>query len=41
MDGWGTSFEIALIWMSHDFTDDKSTLAQVKPMLTQIFETKG
>ena len=27
--GWGTSCEIALIWMSLDFTDDQSTLVQV------------
>ena len=26
IDGWGTSCEIALIWMSLDFADDKSTL---------------
>ena len=25
VDGWGTSCEIALIWMSLDFTDDQST----------------
>ena len=25
-DGWGISCEIALIWMSLDFTDDQSTL---------------
>ena len=29
IDGWGISCEIALIWMSLDFTDDKSTLVQV------------
>ena len=29
VDGWGTSCEIALIWMSLDFTDDQSTLVQV------------
>ena len=29
IDGWGISFEIALIWMSLDFTDDQSTLVQV------------
>ena len=29
MDGWGISCEIALIWMSLDFTDDQSTLVQV------------
>ena len=28
-DGWGISCEIALIWMSVDFTDDQSTLVQV------------
>ena len=27
--GWGISCEIALIWMSLDFTDDQSTLVQV------------
>ena len=29
IDGWGISVEIALIWMSLDFTDDQSTLVQV------------
>ena len=29
VDGWGTSCEIALIWMSLDFTDDQSTLVRV------------
>ena len=29
IDGWGISSEIALIWMSLDFTDDQSTLVQV------------
>ena len=29
IDGWGISCEIALIWMSMDFTDDQSTLVQV------------
>ena len=29
IDGWGISCEIALIWMSLDFTDDQSTLIQV------------
>ena len=29
IDGWGISCEIALIWMSSDFTDDQSTLVQV------------
>ena len=29
IDGWGISCEIALIWMSLDFADDQSTLAQV------------
>ena len=28
-NGWGISCEIALIWMSLDFTDDQSTLVQV------------
>ena len=28
-NGWGISFEIVLIWMSLDFTDDQSTLVQV------------
>ena len=28
-DGWSISCEIALIWMSLDFTDDQSTLLQV------------
>ena len=28
IDGWGISCEIALIWMSLDFTDDQSTLVQ-------------
>ena len=28
-DGWNISCEIALIWMSMDLTDDKSTLVQV------------
>ena len=28
-DGWGISCEIALIWVSLDFTDDQSTLVQV------------
>ena len=38
VDGWGISCEIALLWMSLDFTDDQSTLAQPlpEPMLTQI-----
>ena len=27
--GWGISYEIALRWMPHDLTDDKSTLIQV------------
>ena len=27
--GWGISCEIALIWMSLDFTDDQSRLVQV------------
>ena len=29
IDGWGISCEIALIWMSLDFTDDQSELVQV------------
>ena len=29
IDGWCISCEIALIWMSLDFTDDQSTLVQV------------
>ena len=29
IDGWDISCEIALIWMSLDFTDDQSTLVQV------------
>ena len=29
IDGWSISCEIALIWMSVDFTDDQSTLDQV------------
>ena len=29
IDGWGISCEIPLIWMTLDFTDDKSTLVQV------------
>ena len=29
IDGWGISYEIVLIWMSLDFTDDQSTLVQV------------
>ena len=29
IDGWGIFCEIALIWMSLDFTDDQSTLDQV------------
>ena len=29
IDGWGIACEIAQIWMSPDFTDDKSTLVQV------------
>ena len=29
IDGWSLSCEIALIWMSLDFTDDQSTLVQV------------
>ena len=29
IDGWGISCEIAITWMSLDFTDDQSTLVQV------------
>ena len=29
IDGWGNCCEIALIWMSLDFTDDQSTLVQI------------
>ena len=29
IDGWGIFCEIALIWMSLDYTDDQSTLVQV------------
>ena len=29
IDGWGSSCELALRWMSLDLTDDKSTLVQV------------
>ena len=29
IDGWGISCEIALIWLSLDFSDDQSTLVQV------------
>ena len=29
IDGWGISCEIALIWMSLDFTDNQSALVQV------------
>ena len=29
IDGWGISCELALRWMSFDFTDEKSTLVQV------------
>ena len=29
IDGWGIPCEIDLVWMSHDFTDDQSTLIQV------------
>ena len=29
IDGWGIPCEIALIWMSLDFTDDQLTLVQV------------
>ena len=28
LDGWGISCEIAIIWISLDFTDDQSTLVQ-------------
>ena len=29
IDGWGISCEIALVWMSLDFSDEQSTLVQV------------
>ena len=29
IDGWGISFEIAVMWMTLDFTDDQSILVQV------------
>ena len=29
IDGWGISYEIALIWMSQNIIDDRSTLVQV------------
>ena len=29
IDGWCISFEIAIIWISLDSTDDQSTLVQV------------
>ena len=29
IDGWGISCEIALIWISHDLNDEKSTFIQV------------
>ena len=35
-DGWGISYEIALKWMPQDFTDDKSTLAQVMAWCHQV-----
>ena len=35
IDGWGISCEIALIWMSLDFTDDQSTLVQVRAWCRQ------
>ena len=35
IDGWGISFEIAIIWMSLDFTNDQSTLVQVMPWCCQ------
>ena len=35
IDGWGISCKIALIWMSLDFTDDKSRLVQVMALCCQ------
>ena len=35
IDGWGISWEIALIWMSMDFIDDQSTLFQVMALCRQ------
>ena len=35
IDGWGISCEIALIWMSLDFTDDQSTLVPVMAWCSQ------
>ena len=29
IDGWGISFEVVILWMSLDFTDDQSTLVHV------------
>ena len=29
IDGWGISYEIALLWMTLDFTDNQSTFVQV------------
>ena len=36
IDGWGISCEIALIWISMDFTDDQSILVQV--MVTKTMQ---
>ena len=38
IDGWGISFDIALVWMSLDFTDDQSTLVQVMAWCHQARE---
>ena len=35
IDGWGICCEIALIWMSLDFTNDQSTLVQVMVLCHQ------
>ena len=35
IDGWGICCEIALLWISLDFTDDQSTLVQVKTWCRQ------
>ena len=35
IDGWGISCELALKWMSLDFTDDQSTLVQVMALCRQ------
>ena len=36
IDGWGISCEIALIWMSLDFTDDQSALVATKVVANVI-----